>query len=76
MDVTFRVLDVAPEPWAVAPNLVARVRVRESTGEPVHAEYRVLASCAGSPSGPCFTGTIRVTGESDHQDPAQPERSA
>jgi hypothetical protein len=30
------------------------------TGERVHAEYNVLTSCPGNPSGPCFQGTIRV----------------
>lgn len=33
----FAVVDVAPEPYAVAPNLLARVRVEEHTGEVVHA---------------------------------------
>jgi hypothetical protein len=34
---SFAVLDVLPEPYAVTPNLLARVRVEEDTGEPVHA---------------------------------------
>lgn len=34
---TFSVLDVVPQPYAVVPNLVARVRVDETTGEVVHA---------------------------------------
>ena len=36
-ELSFRVVDVAPEPYAVVPNLLARLRVEESTGEPVHA---------------------------------------
>ena len=36
-ELTFTVLDVAPEPYAAAPNLLARLRVEESTGEVVHA---------------------------------------
>ncbi len=34
---TFTVVDVAPEPYAAAPNLLARLRVEETTGERVHA---------------------------------------
>ncbi len=33
----FTVVDVVPEPYAVAPNLLARLRVEERTGEVVHA---------------------------------------
>jgi hypothetical protein len=36
-ELTFAVVDVVPEPCAAAPQLVARVRVEESTGERVHA---------------------------------------
>ena len=36
-ELSFTVVDVVPEPWAAAPNLLARVRVEETTGEPVHA---------------------------------------
>jgi len=36
-ELTFAVVDLAPEPYAAVPNLVARVRVEETTGEPVHA---------------------------------------
>jgi hypothetical protein len=36
-ELTFTVVDVVPEPWAAAPNLLARVRVEETSGEPVHA---------------------------------------
>jgi hypothetical protein len=36
-DYTFSVLDVFVEPYAVAPQLTARVRVEEATGQPVHA---------------------------------------
>ena len=36
-ELSFTVLDVAPEPYAVVPNLLARVRIEETTGEPVHA---------------------------------------
>jgi Family of unknown function (DUF6084) len=36
-DLTFGVVDIAPEPYALTPNLLARIRVTESTGEPVHA---------------------------------------
>jgi len=36
-ELSFDVLDVAPEPWAAGPNLLARVRVREATDERVHA---------------------------------------
>ncbi|MFZ2173170.1 MAG: DUF6084 family protein [Rhodococcus sp. (in: high G+C Gram-positive bacteria)] len=36
-EVSFEVLDVSPEPFAVAPNLTARVRVTESTESVVHA---------------------------------------
>jgi hypothetical protein len=33
----FVVDDVLPEPYAVVPNLVAKLRIEETTGEPVHA---------------------------------------
>jgi hypothetical protein len=36
-DLSFAVTDVAPEPYAAAPNLLARLRIEEATGEPVHA---------------------------------------
>ena len=36
-ELTFTVVDMAPEPYAAAPNLIARVRVEETTGERVHA---------------------------------------
>jgi len=31
------VLDVAPERYAVAPNLMVKLRIEESTGQPIHA---------------------------------------
>ena len=34
---SFTVLDVVPEPYAAAPNLLARLRIEETTGERVHA---------------------------------------
>jgi len=36
-ELTFTVVDMAPEPYAAAPNLIARVRVEETTGLRVHA---------------------------------------
>jgi Family of unknown function (DUF6084) len=36
-ELRFSVLDIAAEPYAVVPTLVARLRVEETTGEPVHA---------------------------------------
>jgi uncharacterized protein DUF6084 len=36
-ELTFTVVDVVPERYAVSPNLLARIRVEESTGERVHA---------------------------------------
>ena len=36
-ELTFTVVDVVPEPYAAAPNLLARIRVEETTGERVHA---------------------------------------
>ena len=36
-ELSFAVVDIAPEPYAAAPTLLARVRVEESTGVPVHA---------------------------------------
>lgn len=33
----FSVLDVQPERYAVAPNLLVKLRIEESSGEPVHA---------------------------------------
>jgi hypothetical protein len=36
-ELTFAVVDIAPEPYAAAPTLLARVRVEETTGEQVHA---------------------------------------
>lgn len=36
-DLAFTVLDVSPEPYAAAPNLFARLRITEATGERVHA---------------------------------------
>ena len=35
--VDFTVLSIAPEPFAVTPNLIARMRIAESTGATVHA---------------------------------------
>lgn len=37
MDVTFTVLDVAPEPYTVTPVLTARIGVATSVDDPVHA---------------------------------------
>jgi hypothetical protein len=36
-ELTFTVVDIAPEPYAAVPTLLARVRVEERTGEQVHA---------------------------------------
>jgi hypothetical protein len=36
-ELSFTVVDMLPEPWAAGPNLLARLRVVESSGEPVHA---------------------------------------
>ena len=36
-DYAFRVLDVFAEPYAVAPQLTARLRIEEATGQTVHA---------------------------------------
>jgi hypothetical protein len=36
-DLAFTVLDISPEPYAAAPNLLARLRITEATGERVHA---------------------------------------
>ena len=36
-ELSFTVVDVVPEPYAAAPNLLARIRVAENTGERVHA---------------------------------------
>ena len=36
-ELSFTVVDVAPEPYAVVPNLLARLRVEEATGDTVHA---------------------------------------
>jgi hypothetical protein len=36
-ELAFTVLHVAPEPYAVVPNLLARLRIEEATGEQVHA---------------------------------------
>jgi hypothetical protein len=37
VELSFAVVDVVPERYAVAPNLLARIRVDEATGERVHA---------------------------------------
>jgi hypothetical protein len=34
---TFSVLDILPEPYAVSPTLTVRLRVEDSGGEPIHA---------------------------------------
>jgi hypothetical protein len=36
-ELTFTVVDIAPEPYAAVPNLLARVRIEETTGDKVHA---------------------------------------
>ena len=36
-ELSFDVVDVVPEPYAATPNLLARIRVEEATGEQVHA---------------------------------------
>jgi hypothetical protein len=36
-ELSFAVVDVVPERYAAAPNLLARIRVEETTGTPVHA---------------------------------------
>jgi hypothetical protein len=36
-ELSFSVIDVVPEPYAVAPNLLARLRIEESSGAVVHA---------------------------------------
>lgn len=33
----FSVTEIVPEPYAVAPQLTARLRIEESTGQPIHA---------------------------------------
>ncbi len=33
----FLVEDILPEPYSAAPNLIAKLRIEETTGEPVHA---------------------------------------
>jgi hypothetical protein len=37
------------------------------TGAAVHVNYDVVSSCAGKPAGPCFEGTIRVSGTDDEE---------
>jgi uncharacterized protein DUF6084 len=37
MDLGFEVVDCRPEPYAVAPTLMAKIRVTESSGEHIHA---------------------------------------
>jgi hypothetical protein len=46
--------------------LDGRVVDGAKTGAHVHAEYSVLSSCAQSPSGPCFKGTIAIKRGSGH----------
>jgi hypothetical protein len=36
-ELSFAVLDIRPEPYAVAPNLLARLRIEETSGDAVHA---------------------------------------
>ena len=36
-DLAFTVIDIRPEPYAVAPNLLATLRIEEVDGQPVHA---------------------------------------
>jgi hypothetical protein len=36
-DLSFEVLDVAPDPYAAAPTLLFRLKVDEATGEPIHS---------------------------------------
>ena len=36
-ELAFDVVDIAPEPYAVVPNLTLRLRIAETTGETVHA---------------------------------------
>ncbi|MDQ1660230.1 MAG: hypothetical protein QOJ68_210 [Blastococcus sp.] len=36
-ELSFSVVDIAPEPYSVVPNLLARLSVAETSGEPVHA---------------------------------------
>ena len=36
-ELAFTVVGIAPEPYAAAPNLLARIRIEETTGERVHA---------------------------------------
>jgi hypothetical protein len=36
-ELSFAVVDIAPEPYAAAPHLLARLRIEETTGERVHA---------------------------------------
>jgi hypothetical protein len=36
-ELSFTVVDIAPEPYAAAPNLLARLRVEEASGQRVHA---------------------------------------
>jgi len=36
-ELTFAVDDILPEPYAASPNLIAKVRIDETAGDPVHA---------------------------------------
>jgi hypothetical protein len=36
-ELSFTVVDIVPEPYAAAPNLLARLRIEETTGDQVHA---------------------------------------
>jgi hypothetical protein len=36
-ELSFTVVDIVPEPYAAAPNLLARLRIEETTGDRVHA---------------------------------------
>ena len=52
VELEFSVLDIAPEPYAAAPQLTARLRVQEKSGAAVHAmalrcQVRILAQRRG-----------------------------
>src|ERR1700680_4119907 len=37
------------------------------TGERVHSEFQVVGSCPLNPGGPCFPGTMRISGASERE---------
>ena len=53
-ELSFAVVDIAPEPYAVVPNLLARLRVEETTGEPC-TPWRCAPRSGSSRSGGATT---------------------